>query len=601
MNGLPGAGKTTLGAALSRHLNAWFLSKDAIKEALADCLENASEIPELGGIAMDTVWALAKESPTDVIIDSWWFKPRDLTFARAGIKKSGAGRVIEVWCDVPPELARTRYASRQRPALHRDQQHLAENWNNWSTHATPLGLAPTLRVDTTRTVDLTDLVRRIRTLGNRRAGQDRPVMTENGSAEYSWADPNTLLGLMERGRGACFAGVGREPELAGELVVGCIVRDPRWDRQVEQRGWLYAMLVAESGVELSRLRAAYDGAADPHGDSDAWLVTGVLGLLARRGVEGAVGELRYYLRLGRDLGLALNALGPFVDRPDAEGVLGEVLEVADDEELRSALAFGDLAAAPWPEWRRISPRIERVAVAVEEDQLRWERPPCDRSARESIDRERVMQAGVEFGLITSAGVENGWEATILNLGPELLRQEGCPFQVRLAASRSLRRLRSPQALAWARASATLDDVAGQTALSMFAGRAVSSDGPRLLELLVESAARGNDHIYHQCDLVSALGRLNHVAAISTVAAIFDTTVYSYLREKCASTLAGIAPGFANERAIECLDDCEPGTRAIGIRLADLSIPGVRERIGRAAEDPTEKDENRTAAAARITE
>ncbi|WP_446222073.1 AAA family ATPase [Nocardia sp. IBHARD005] len=82
VNGLPGAGKTTLGAELARSLDAWFLSKDAVKEALAASIENAVDVPELGGVAMDTIWALAARTPTDVVIDSWWFKPRDLAFAR---------------------------------------------------------------------------------------------------------------------------------------------------------------------------------------------------------------------------------------------------------------------------------------------------------------------------------------------------------------------------------------------------------------------------------------------------------------------------------------------------------------------------------------
>ncbi|WSJ20108.1 AAA family ATPase [Nocardia sp. NBC_01327] len=164
MNGLPGAGKTTLGGALSRSLNAWFLSKDVVKEALAGCLENAFEVPELGGIAMDTVWALAKESPADVVIDSWWLRPRDLALARAGIEKTGARSVVEVWCDVPTEVARTRYASRQRAAIYRDQQRLAEDWDSWAAHAGPLGLAPTVMVDTTRTVDLANLAHQITAL-----------------------------------------------------------------------------------------------------------------------------------------------------------------------------------------------------------------------------------------------------------------------------------------------------------------------------------------------------------------------------------------------------------------------------------------------------
>ncbi len=162
VNGLPGAGKTTLGAALSRSLNACFLSKDAIKEALAECLDSAIGVPELGGIAMDTVWALAKESPADIVIDSWWFKPRDLNFARAGIQKSGAHRVVEIWCDLPAETARVRYISRQRSPIHQDAQRLNENWDHWAAHAAPLGLAPALVVDTSRPVDVTDLAERIK-------------------------------------------------------------------------------------------------------------------------------------------------------------------------------------------------------------------------------------------------------------------------------------------------------------------------------------------------------------------------------------------------------------------------------------------------------
>ncbi|WP_170176893.1 AAA family ATPase [Nocardia mexicana] len=164
VNGLPGSGKTTLGASLARSLNAWFLSKDAVKEALAGSLENVSDLPELGGIAMDAVWALAARSPAAVVIDSWWFKPRDLAFARAGIERVGARHTVEVWCNLPSEVARSRYAGRQRAAIYRDQQRLVENWDHWAAHAAPLGLAPTLLVDTTRTVDPAVLAQRIQAI-----------------------------------------------------------------------------------------------------------------------------------------------------------------------------------------------------------------------------------------------------------------------------------------------------------------------------------------------------------------------------------------------------------------------------------------------------
>ncbi|MEC3917130.1 AAA family ATPase [Nocardia sp. CDC160] len=162
VNGLPGAGKTTLGVGLSRALGAWFLSKDAVKEGLADCIENASEVAELGGIAMDAVWALAGQAAGDVVVDSWWFKPRDLGFARAGIEKAGARRVVEVWCEIPADIARARYVARERPLIYRDQQRLAENWDEWAARAEPLGVGPVLSVDTTREVDHGALAARVR-------------------------------------------------------------------------------------------------------------------------------------------------------------------------------------------------------------------------------------------------------------------------------------------------------------------------------------------------------------------------------------------------------------------------------------------------------
>jgi predicted kinase len=160
INGLPGSGKSTSGRSLAKALSAQFLSKDTVKEALALCVDD-SALPALGGIAMDAVWALAQATPTSVVIDSWWFKPRDTQFARAGIEKVGADRVVEVWCDVPAEVARTRYASRHRPALYRDEQRLAADWDTWAESAEPLGLTPVIVVDATRPIDFDDLAARV--------------------------------------------------------------------------------------------------------------------------------------------------------------------------------------------------------------------------------------------------------------------------------------------------------------------------------------------------------------------------------------------------------------------------------------------------------
>ncbi|MBF6339834.1 AAA family ATPase [Nocardia abscessus] len=161
VNGLPGSGKSTLGRSLARTLNAQFLSKDTVKEALAACLDNAADLHALGGIAMDTVWALAQATPDNVVIDSWWFKPRDLHFARIGIRKTEACRAVEIWCDVPSDIAKARYASRHRPVFYQDEQRLVDDWDIWAQHAAPLELTATLVVDTTGPVDCAHLADQI--------------------------------------------------------------------------------------------------------------------------------------------------------------------------------------------------------------------------------------------------------------------------------------------------------------------------------------------------------------------------------------------------------------------------------------------------------
>ncbi|MFB8002961.1 AAA family ATPase [Nocardia sp. NPDC056000] len=159
INGLPGSGKTTLGGPLAKALNAHFLSKDAAKEAFSPHMADHST---LGSTAMTAVWALARAIPTTVVIDSWWFKPRDLAFAQAGIEHSHATHAIEVWCDIPPALARRRYENRHRPAFYQDAERLAQDWDLWAAQATPLGLTPTVLVDTTTPVNHPDLAERIR-------------------------------------------------------------------------------------------------------------------------------------------------------------------------------------------------------------------------------------------------------------------------------------------------------------------------------------------------------------------------------------------------------------------------------------------------------
>ena len=160
VNGLPGSGKSSLAPRLAARLGAACLGKDRIKEALADAV--VTEVPRLVAVAMTTVWHVAAALSGMVVVDSWWFRPRDLADARAGLAVSGASATVEIWCDVPAELARARYLARKRHTVHGDAEKLATEWAGWAAAAEPLGLGPVIRVDTAAPVDLRALADEVR-------------------------------------------------------------------------------------------------------------------------------------------------------------------------------------------------------------------------------------------------------------------------------------------------------------------------------------------------------------------------------------------------------------------------------------------------------
>lgn len=160
INGVPGSGKTTLAAPLAGVLGATSLSKDAVKEALA-AVTDPSLHRALGAIAMDTVWQLASRVEGLVVVDSWWFRPRDLPFARSGLQVARPKRAVEVWCDVPIEVARVRYERRVRNTVHDDARDMSHEWSAWQAEGRPLAIGPIEIVDTTSAIDVSALAARI--------------------------------------------------------------------------------------------------------------------------------------------------------------------------------------------------------------------------------------------------------------------------------------------------------------------------------------------------------------------------------------------------------------------------------------------------------
>jgi len=163
VNGLPGSGKTTLSRQLGGILRLPVISKDVLKEALAETTGGCVSGGRLGQIASDTMWQLAAAVPGAAVVESWWYRPRDLEHARRGAALSGAPAITEIWCDVLAETARARYERRVRHPIHTMDAATADaTWADWSEHAAPLDLGTTVRVDTEAAVDLAGLADLIR-------------------------------------------------------------------------------------------------------------------------------------------------------------------------------------------------------------------------------------------------------------------------------------------------------------------------------------------------------------------------------------------------------------------------------------------------------
>ena len=94
VNGLPGSGKSTLAADLADELGLPLLSKDAIKETVADhlpqdVLERAQGSGSwLGAGAAESLWSLLSSCPCGAVVEGWW-SPDHRALVAAGLTRAG--------------------------------------------------------------------------------------------------------------------------------------------------------------------------------------------------------------------------------------------------------------------------------------------------------------------------------------------------------------------------------------------------------------------------------------------------------------------------------------------------------------------------------
>jgi predicted kinase len=168
VNGLPGSGKSTLAADLADELGLSLLAKDTIKETVADhlpqdVLERAKGAGSwLGAGASESLWSLLTSCPCGAVVEGWW-SPDHHALVAAGLTRAGVdpATTVEVWCDVPVELAKRRFEARaaERHAVHGPQMGLPRWDGEEPGAARPLALGTVLRADTSAPLSRGQVVR----------------------------------------------------------------------------------------------------------------------------------------------------------------------------------------------------------------------------------------------------------------------------------------------------------------------------------------------------------------------------------------------------------------------------------------------------------
>jgi len=170
--------------------------------------------------------------------------------------------------------------------------------------------------------------------------------------------------MLRSGRGEGYRAALRTA--AVEDVVACVVDDPRWDRQVENRDDYYASLLIQMDADVRPIVERILSLGTAAGESTCWLPIGVLAQMARRGHAAAAAGLALCVRRGEKWRACLDAL----EAAGGETLLGSVIQSNDIEQLLLSVGAEELAdaalvvEAPWETWALALPALRFVIAAL---------------------------------------------------------------------------------------------------------------------------------------------------------------------------------------------------------------------------------------------
>jgi hypothetical protein len=419
--------------------------------------------------------------------------------------------------------------------------------------------------------------------------------TDAGNDDWSYAPANTLPGALQRGLGAAGAWVAAH-RVAPDLVLDCLHRDYRWDRQVDERTVYLARLVLDVELSLDPLveqlwrtgrNTGYDG--NRFGQT-----VDVLAALARTDVSAAAAALRRYVCEGERWVEALQAvagtwpgewwddLAPFVAARAADASPEEVF-------------FG---GEPWSSWagrdRRIDVLIERARPSVD-----WRCPSL--SYRDApiagllaLLADPDAQPELLSAVLHEFARHRGPEPRLLDLAGRLGARPDVQW---IGLAHALTKLgpqtvgharqwaRSPSHPLWWRAVVTLTE------------HGDADDVPALLNALDRLDDDEDDWCGYD-DLARGFARLGVTEAAPRLRSLWRLSPHSFERAAYVEALLTLDPDATRQQLPDALADCEGDVRLVAARHAPLTGE-VRRRLGRLRDSPIEKPDVRAAAADRL--
>jgi hypothetical protein len=442
------------------------------------------------------------------------------------------------------------------------------------------------------------------------------------------APAESLLGQLQRGRGEGYRQVLNAPKIESHsLLLECITRDPRLDSQVESRDEYYASIAVDIDLPLKpladHLRLRDD---QSQGSSSTTLAVTTLTELAKRNYKEARTILCDYIGWGQWWNWPLNDLTNISDKDLSLGIAREIerhfpSDDALDEAMQSwptesftqlskfssriqistakALAkISSISRKKLSDFSTLSPK--EILDLVEKDNYRQldkqmasiVRPNDTDMLMEHLSLDRPFSTFVALaGLAklappsTFSRLMDLWAMLPEKSDPAKPENNLCRVVLRQGLSRAILALPAHVTIPLARLWFFDQDCRKHDlAEKLLQSHATQDDIPILREALRQMLA--DEEAEWRCFLIKAFFHLPDIGIIPELVDIFHRFRFSTGRAYAVEAIQVTSPDyFRDTLALECLWDCEQGTRALGTKIVSLESDSVLQRLRHLATDP----------------